>query len=77
LAAQNKEIKNYNVAVEETNGDIVFLHKVVPGPANGSYGVHVAALAGIPKQIIDRANQLLETMENPENLMGKEQIPLL
>ncbi len=55
--------RNYNVAITERGEDIVFLHKVVPGGADRSYGVHVAQLAGMPKPVIDRARQLLHELE--------------
>ena len=54
---------NYNVAVAEQGDDIVFLHKVVPGGADQSYGVHVAQLAGIPRSVVDRARELLIQLE--------------
>ncbi len=54
---------NYNVAVAEQGEDIVFLHKVLPGGADQSYGVHVAQLAGIPRSVVDRARELLEQLE--------------
>lgn len=58
-----KQASNWNVAVHEQNGEIVFLHKIVEGSANKSYGIHVARLAGIPDQVIQRANQILATLE--------------
>jgi DNA mismatch repair protein MutS len=54
---------NYNVAVTERGDDIVFLHKVVPGGADRSYGVHVAQLAGMPRPVVERAHQLLNQLE--------------
>ncbi|MCY4018586.1 MAG: DNA mismatch repair protein MutS [Chloroflexi bacterium] len=54
---------NFNVAVAERGDDIVFLHKVLPGGADQSYGVHVAQLAGIPRSVVDRARQLLVQLE--------------
>ena len=54
---------NYNVAVAEQGEDIVFLHKVLPGGADQSYGVHVARLAGIPKSVVARARELLAQLE--------------
>lgn len=54
---------NFNVAVAEQGEDIVFLHKVLPGGADQSYGVHVAKLAGIPASVVDRARQLLVQLE--------------
>jgi len=56
-------VRNYNVAVAEEGDQVIFLHKVVPGGANRSYGVHVAQLAGIPKAVINRANEILQELE--------------
>jgi DNA mismatch repair protein MutS len=55
---------NYNVAVSDEGGRIVFLHKIVPGGADRSYGVHVAQLAGIPKPVVSRANEILSELED-------------
>ncbi len=54
---------NYNVAVAEEGEDIVFLHRVLPGGADQSYGVHVARLAGMPQSVVDRAGELLQQLE--------------
>lgn len=54
---------NYNVAVAEEGDDIVFLHKVLPGGADQSYGVHVAQLAGMPRPVVERARELLVQLE--------------
>lgn len=54
---------NYNVAVTEEHEDIVFLHKVITGGADRSYGVHVAQLAGMPKPVVERARELLQQLE--------------
>jgi DNA mismatch repair protein MutS len=59
-------IKNYNVLVKEEGESIMFLRKIVPGAADKSYGIHVARLAGIPKVVIDRADQVLANLENNE-----------
>ncbi|NPV68514.1 MAG: DNA mismatch repair protein MutS [Anaerolineae bacterium] len=56
-------VRNYNVAVAEEGDNVVFLHKVLPGGANRSYGIHVAKLAGIPKGVINRANEILAELE--------------
>jgi DNA mismatch repair protein MutS len=56
-------VRNYNVAVSEEGQRVIFLHKIVPGGADRSYGIHVAQIAGIPKTVIDRANEILETLE--------------
>ncbi len=55
--------RNYNVAVSEQGEEIVFLHKVVPGGADQSYGVHVAQLAGLPRPVVERARELLHQLE--------------
>ena len=55
--------RNYNVAVSEQGDQIVFLHKVVPGGADQSYGVHVAQLAGMPRPVVERARELLHDLE--------------
>lgn len=56
-------VRNYNVAVSEADGKVVFLHKIVPGGADRSYGIHVAQLAGIPRPVIQRANEILQQLE--------------
>lgn len=55
--------KNFNVAVAEEGDSIVFLHRVVPGGADRSYGVHVAQLAGMPRPVVERARELLAQLE--------------
>ena len=54
-----KRVRNYHFAVKETNDEVVFLRKLIPGATDKSYGIHVARLAGIPKKVIDRADALL------------------
>ena len=56
-------IKNYNIAVKEKGEDIIFLRKIVPGGTDESYGIHVAKLAGVPNQVVTRANAILKTLE--------------
>ena len=75
LPLTHKKIQNYSIAVRENNSKIAFLHKLVPGATNRSYGIHVAALAGVPTHVIDRANQLLKNIELGEfNLKGQPRI---
>ena len=57
-------IKNFSIAVSETGGKIVFLHKIIDGGADRSYGIHVAQLAGIPTNVIKRAYELLDIYES-------------
>ncbi len=59
-----KGIVNYNVMVNERIDGVDFLHRVIPGSADKSYGIHVAKLAGIPRQIVSRANEIQERLEN-------------
>ncbi len=54
---------NYNVAVSEVDGKVVFLHKIIPGGADRSYGIHVAELAGLPSPVIKRAGEILHQLE--------------
>ncbi len=56
-------VRNYNVAVSEADGKVVFLHHIVPGGTDKSYGIHVAQLAGLPQPVIQRANQILAELE--------------
>jgi len=65
LAAERKGVANFNVAVREWNEQIIFLRKIIPGGADKSYGIHVARLAGIPKEILDRARDILSHLEKP------------
>ncbi len=63
LADYLPRAENYNVSVLEDNGEVVFLHRIVPGGADKSYGVHVAKLAGLPRSIITRAWEVLSELE--------------
>jgi DNA mismatch repair protein MutS len=63
LADKLSGLRNYNVLVQEGEGDIVFLHKIAPGSADRSYGIHVARLAGVPREVLDRAEQVLGELE--------------
>ncbi|MEA3440423.1 MAG: DNA mismatch repair protein MutS [Chloroflexota bacterium] len=56
-------VRNYNVAVSEADGQVVFLHKVVPGGADRSYGIHVGQLAGLPSPVVQRAGEILQQLE--------------
>ena len=56
-------IRNYNVAVSEADNKVVFLHKIIAGGADRSYGIHVAQLAGLPAPVIQRANEIMAELE--------------
>lgn len=60
-------VKNYSVAVSEVDDNIIFLRKIVEGGADQSYGIEVAKLAGLPKDVIDRAKEILSSLENSNN----------
>jgi DNA mismatch repair protein MutS len=62
-----KNIKNLNVAVREWMDQVVFLHKILPGKTDKSYGIHVAKLAGVPKSVIKRSSQILQELEQNLN----------
>jgi DNA mismatch repair protein MutS len=72
LAKTKPRVANYNVAVKEWNEQIIFLRKVVEGSADKSYGIQVAKLAGIPHSVIDRARELLVTLERKERDLVEE-----
>jgi DNA mismatch repair protein MutS len=63
LARLLPRVRNYNVAVAEQGDHVVFLHKIVPGGADRSYGIHVAQLAGLPRPVIRRAEEILAELE--------------
>ena len=66
-------VKNHNVAVREWKEEIIFLRKILPGPADKSYGIQVARLAGLPAPIIDRAKEILTHLEmSAARPQGKE-----
>jgi len=75
-------VRNYNVAVTEADEQVIFLHKIVPGAADRSYGIHVAQMAGLPAPVIARANEILKQLEAssgttlPEIKEEKEQLRL-
>jgi DNA mismatch repair protein MutS len=73
LAMTMDRIKNYHVSVKEWKDDIIFLRKIVPGPSDQSYGIHVAKLAGIPRTVLDRAREILFNLEKKE--LDSEGIP--
>ena len=71
LEEKQEGIKNYSIAVKEKGEDIIFLRKIVRGGTDESYGIHVARLAGVPKDVTSRANQILRTIERKSVLNSK------
>ncbi|MBA7507743.1 DNA mismatch repair protein MutS [subsurface metagenome] len=63
LAGFLPRVKNFNIAVAEEGGEVIFLYKIVPGGVDKSYGIHVAKLAGLPKSVVHRAQEVLEKLE--------------
>jgi DNA mismatch repair protein MutS len=72
LAKTKPRVANFSVAVKEWNDQIIFLRKVIEGAADKSYGIQVAKLAGIPQSIIDRARDILATLERHERDLVEE-----
>ncbi|MGA2801681.1 MAG: DNA mismatch repair protein MutS [Verrucomicrobiota bacterium] len=66
LAQRLPRLKNFNVAVREWRDQVVFLHKIVEGGTDKSYGIHVARLAGVPKEVLERAKVILSNLEESE-----------
>jgi len=66
LEFTHDRVKNFHISVKEWKDDIVFLRKIIPGPSDQSFGIHVAKLAGIPRQVINRAKEILFNLEKQE-----------
>ena len=73
LAENLPGAKNYQITATEADGDVVFLHKLQPGKASKSYGIAVAKLAGLPRSVIARANEVLEKLEKYELAVFKDE----
>lgn len=71
LEGKYENVKNFNVDVKEVNGKVLFMRKIIQGGTDQSYGIHVAEIAGVPKKIINRANQILSTLEKEQKDMSK------
>jgi len=63
LAEQLPRVRNYNVVVDEEKGKVRLLHRIAPGGADKSYGIHVARLAGLPRAVVNRAEDVLGRLE--------------
>ena len=71
LAEKFAKIINYNVAVKETKKEIIFLHTLVEGGTDDSYGVYVAKLAGLPSEVLERAEEIQQVLEKDDEMMHK------
>jgi DNA mismatch repair protein MutS len=72
LVKVKPRVKNFNIAVKEWNDEIIFLHKIVEGGTNRSYGIQVARLAGIPDKVIKRAKKVLSNIEHAGHVLGSK-----
>ena len=77
LAGKFEKIKNYNIAVKEKEGDIIFLRKLIEGGTDQSYGVHVAKLAGLPHDVLNRAREIQQILEKDDEMMKKIKVKKL
>ena len=75
LSDSKESVANFNVAVREWNEDIIFLRKILPGQADKSYGIQVARLAGLPKNILNRAKEILSHLEMTSSKPSKGKTP--
>ena len=64
MADSFERIKNFNVSIKEENNQILFLRKLIPGSREHSFGIHVAKMAGMPKDVLDKANDMLKQLEH-------------
>lgn len=72
MEVQYPRIKNFNVAVKEVNGKVIFMRKLMPGGSAHSFGIHVARLAGMPKAVVERAEEVLKQLEAQRDSQNSE-----
>lgn len=77
LAESLNHLRNYNVQVRELDQDVIFLHKIAPGSAERSYGIHVARLAGVPTSVLERASGILAELEARHKLPESQRRPIV
>ena len=75
LEGQIDGVKNYNIAVKKRGDDITFLRRIVRGGADGSYGIEVAKLAGVPKPVVERAKKVLKELEESGLVLVRDREP--
>ncbi|MFW6082176.1 MAG: MutS-related protein, partial [Desulfosalsimonas sp.] len=66
-----ERVRNYSIAVREIKDEIIFLHQLVAGGTNRSYGIQVARLAGMPEKIVEKAKKVLENVEKQGHVLGR------
>jgi DNA mismatch repair protein MutS len=76
MSSQFDRIKNFNVSVQETADDVLFLRKLVPGGSAHSFGIHVAKMAGMPRWILERAKEMLQQLEASRQAAESGEDPL-
>ena len=67
-------VKNYSTSVKKRGDDITFLRRIVKGPADGSYGIEVAKLAGVPDAVVNNAKKILKTLESQQSVSLSESV---
>lgn len=72
LSESLQALRNYTIKISEENGEVLFLHQIIPGCADKSYGIHVAEIAGLPKSVITRAYQILSKLEKTSAVQNKK-----
>lgn len=73
LEEMTEGVKNYSVAVKEKGEDVIFLRKIVKGGTDESYGIHVAKLAGVPKDVLSNAKEILKNLEK-KSMLGEKKL---
>ncbi len=68
-----ERIKNFHVSIQENKGSIIFMRKLLPGGSEHSFGIHVAKLAGMPSKVVNRANEILKTLEDSRSSGGSSE----
>ena len=68
LKNSNKNIENFQVLVEQNNDQLIFSHRIVKGGSNKSYGIEAAKLAGVPKEVVEKAKSVLNSLEKNNKL---------
>lgn len=72
LTEELEHARNYNVAVKETGDEIIFLHKLLPGSTDRSYGIHVAKLAGLPLSVVTKSREILQLLESQHHVANQK-----
>lgn len=76
LSEKLPSLANYSIKIDDTSGELIFLHQITEGSADKSYGIHVAELAGLPKAVLNRAEDILDDLENSNNSIAHHQLNL-